>query len=91
MSNTIPLPEASHTTPVKFGCDGLWYRSDQMHTHAAAVSAQDNAALLDQIQSLKDDNQKLAFEVLQMRKGNATLREALRHYESAMHRVARRC
>jgi septation ring formation regulator EzrA len=85
MSN-VPLPKVDY--------DAGWHRqytTDQMHAHAAAVSAQDNAALLDQIQSLKDDNQKLAFEVLRMRKDNAALREALRHYESAMHRVARRC
>lgn len=43
-----PLPEASHTTPVKFGCDGVWYTSDQMREYAA-----------DEITSLRTERDQL--------------------------------
>ena len=42
MSNTIPLPEPATPLPME---KKLWYSADQMHAHAAAVSAAKDAEI----------------------------------------------
>ena len=45
MSN-VPLPEPHHQSAANFNApDEPFYTADQMHAHAAAVSAADNKAL----------------------------------------------
>ena len=44
--NNVPLPEPHHQSAANFNApDEPFYTADQMHAHAAAVSAADNKAL----------------------------------------------
>lgn len=82
MSNTIPLPEPDHTTSVKFGCDGLWYRSDQMRYYAAAVSAAGNAALRETLDAAKTVGVRQEGIIMEQERRIKVLEDALQFYAS---------
>lgn len=37
----IPLPEPDHTTPIKFGCDGLWFSVAKLRAYGDDVRAEE--------------------------------------------------
>ncbi len=92
MSNT-PLPERIITMYVE-GERGTYpiykdgYTADQMHAHAAAVSADLQARLLkmsDTMKGMDAHEAGLAEAQAYLMAENARLREAIQHYEDALH------
>jgi len=78
MSN-VPLPEPHHQSAANFNApDEPFYTADQMHAHAAAVSAAKDAEIA-----------QLRADLIKSLADNAPLRERAMVLEDALLRVAR--